>query len=319
MGLHDDDDGGDWDSYLIWQGASTAASGDEFGAMVLIVPGVPLPPTPTPTTTPTSTATPFVTRTPTRTPTVTPTPTHTSTPTATPGPWPDLSTSYKNAWPTVVAYDQSIIYGIRLINTGGSGGQVAFIDIPPLPYVPGTAWGGLAWDPATQSLRWQGTMAVGEIRLFGYSLTGPSACVAPGTVYTNTLLVDDGYHPLFTRSVQVVVAAGPTPVASCTPTATRTATPTTTPTSTATWTSTPTPTTTPISHGDIDASRAPSLPAADPAALAAAAGLPAARPAASSPVPLLKFGTCLGKEADPCPSNASRSVFFSSSCSWSQA
>ena len=23
VGLHDDDDGGDWDSYLIWQGAST--------------------------------------------------------------------------------------------------------------------------------------------------------------------------------------------------------------------------------------------------------------------------------------------------------
>ena len=65
-----------------------------------------------------------------------------------------------------------------------------------------------------------------------------------------------------------------------------------------------------ISHGDIDASRAPSLPAADPAAVAAAAGLPSARPAAGSPVPLLKFGTGLGKEADLCPSNASRSVFL---------
>ncbi len=244
LGLHDDDDGGDWDSYLIWQGASTATRGDDFGDMVLTIPGVPLPPTPTPTTTPTSTATPFVTRTPTRTPTVTPTPTPTSTPTATPGPWPDLSTSYKSAWPAVVSYDQPIVYSIWLRNTGGSGGQVAFIDMPPLPYAPGTAWGGLAWDPATQSLRWQGTMAAGEIRLFGYTLTGPSACVAPGTVYTNTLLVDDGISPLFTRSVEVVVAAGPTPVASCSPTATRTPTPTVTPTDTVTPTPTSTPTAT---------------------------------------------------------------------------
>ena len=87
-------------------------------------------------------------------------------------------------------------------------------------------------------------MAAGEIRLFGYTLTGPSACVAPGTVYTNTLLVDDGISPLFTRSVEVVVAAGPTPVASCSPTATRTPTPTDTPTDTVTPTPTSTPTAT---------------------------------------------------------------------------
>jgi hypothetical protein len=35
VGLHDDDDGGDWDSYLIWQGDSTT-SGQRFGALWLL-------------------------------------------------------------------------------------------------------------------------------------------------------------------------------------------------------------------------------------------------------------------------------------------
>ena len=215
VGLHDDDDGGDWDSYLIWQGSSTATNGEAFGTMRLVVPGAPLPPTPTPTATPPSTPTP--TRTLTPTPTITPTPTLTSTPTATPGPWPDLSTSYKTAWPPAVAYGHPIDYALYLSNTGGRDGQITLIDVPPLPYVPGTAWGGLWWDPATQSLRWQGTVRVGIINAFGYRLAGPSACVPPGTVYTNTLTIDDGYHPPFVRSAQVVVEPGPTPVATCTP------------------------------------------------------------------------------------------------------
>ena len=37
--------------------------------------------------------------------------------------------------------------------------------------------------------------------------------MAPGTVYTNTLNIDDGYHPPFVRSAQVVVARRPEPVA----------------------------------------------------------------------------------------------------------
>lgn len=35
VGLHDDDDGGDWDSYLIWQGESTT-DGQRFGALWLL-------------------------------------------------------------------------------------------------------------------------------------------------------------------------------------------------------------------------------------------------------------------------------------------
>ncbi len=113
-----------------------------------------------------------------------------------------------------------ILYNILLINRGGSQGQVALVDVPPLSYVPGSAWGGLWWDDGTQSLRWQGNMAVGEVRNFGYILVGPSTCDQPGTVYTNTLTIDDGYHPPFVRSVQVVVDPGPTLWASCTATPT---------------------------------------------------------------------------------------------------
>ena len=41
LGLHDDDDGGPWDSYLIWQGDSTVG-GEGFGDMVMVATGGPL-------------------------------------------------------------------------------------------------------------------------------------------------------------------------------------------------------------------------------------------------------------------------------------
>jgi len=36
IGLHDDDDGGNWDGYLIWQGKSTSSSPEEFGSLVFM-------------------------------------------------------------------------------------------------------------------------------------------------------------------------------------------------------------------------------------------------------------------------------------------
>ena len=64
LGLHDDDDGGNWDSHMIWAGDSTSY---HAGALLRLE-GEPIP-----SSTPTRTAT----------PTNKPTPTHTSTPTAT--------------------------------------------------------------------------------------------------------------------------------------------------------------------------------------------------------------------------------------------
>ena len=82
FGLHDDDDGGDWESYLIWKGASTNDSSAEYGTLLLQDDGRD-PGTRTPTATPLPTETPTPTHTPTATPTATPLPTHTPTPTPT--------------------------------------------------------------------------------------------------------------------------------------------------------------------------------------------------------------------------------------------
>ena len=34
VGLRDDDDGGDWDAYLIWEGTNTSGAPEEFGSLV---------------------------------------------------------------------------------------------------------------------------------------------------------------------------------------------------------------------------------------------------------------------------------------------
>ncbi|NPA91617.1 MAG: hypothetical protein GXO55_09250, partial [Chloroflexi bacterium] len=99
---HDDDDGGNWDSYLVWAGSRTNDSNENYGRLILQTgddsPVTPVPATPTPTRTPTPTstwtptATPSRTPTPTRTPTATNTPTDTPTPTSTPT-WTPTATS----------------------------------------------------------------------------------------------------------------------------------------------------------------------------------------------------------------------------------
>ena len=126
--------------------------------------------TPTPTQTPTRTAT----------PTFTPTPTHTPTRTATPGPWPDLGPSYKTARPTVVAYGQTIVYSIWLINNSRSQAQVALVDVPPLPYAPGTAWGGLSWDAGTQSFDGKEVWQLARFVSSGIALPAPRCACRRG-------------------------------------------------------------------------------------------------------------------------------------------
>ena len=87
LGLHDDDDGGNWDSHMIWAGDSTSYHAGGLLRLDDLVAPTPLP-TSTPTSnaniTPTRTATPTPTATWTATPTRTPTATATHTPTATP-------------------------------------------------------------------------------------------------------------------------------------------------------------------------------------------------------------------------------------------
>ncbi len=92
-GLHDDDDGGDWDTYLIWEGSSTNDNAANFGRLQLSEEPWPTPtpggPTRTPTPTPTATATP--TPTATGSPGPSPTPTATASFTPTPSPTPTAS------------------------------------------------------------------------------------------------------------------------------------------------------------------------------------------------------------------------------------
>jgi len=83
--LQDDDDGGDYDDKLIWEGHDTNSSSEEYGHLIFA--GVTETPTPTPTTA-TQTVTLTVTPGPSSTPTATGTVTPTGTPTATPEAYP---------------------------------------------------------------------------------------------------------------------------------------------------------------------------------------------------------------------------------------
>lgn len=98
--VHDDDDGGNWDTWLIWEGNQTTTNYHLFGQLLLSI--VPIEfPTPTSTPTPTATATSVPSPTPTATNTFTPTPTRTSTttPTSTTSP---TGTATPTATPTGV-------------------------------------------------------------------------------------------------------------------------------------------------------------------------------------------------------------------------
>jgi len=96
FGLHDDDDGGDWDSYMIWEGDSTNDSAD-YGTLLLVSPVI------TPTLTPTATGIPIATLTPTSTRTVTPTWSPTPEATAT-------GTATVSVTPTVTATRPRVIW-----------------------------------------------------------------------------------------------------------------------------------------------------------------------------------------------------------------
>lgn len=100
LGLHDDDDGGNWDSHMIWAGNSTNNQAGGLLRLEDITAPTPAPtstPTSTPTTTPTLSPTPTRTNTP--TPTPTPTVTATRTPTATPT---AVSSSYRSYLPMIL-------------------------------------------------------------------------------------------------------------------------------------------------------------------------------------------------------------------------
>ena len=122
------------------------------------------------------------------------------------------------------------MYTLTLRNTGRNPTQVDLVDLPPLPFIPGSIVGDLQWDPATQTIRWQGTLEAGSDRLFQFRVEGPPASVPSGAIITNEMTLSDGVHPPLVRSAEVVVDAS----IMWTPISTMTPTPSTTPTATAT-------------------------------------------------------------------------------------
>jgi hypothetical protein len=233
FGYHDDDDGGRIDTRIEWEGLGDNNATAEHYGFLKLAPGVP---TSTPTVTPTSTATPTPTMTPTATPTSTPTntPTPTVTPTATPPSSPDLSASTKSASPQTIGYFEQVTYEIVLSNTGTAPAQVSLVDVPPLPYLAGSAVGGIWWDDGAGAVRWEGTLAVNETRLMRFKTHGPTPVIPHDTVYINTALLYDGVNPPVQISASVLANPAPTPTVTPTATATPTASPTPTVTPTAT-------------------------------------------------------------------------------------
>jgi hypothetical protein len=123
--IHDDDDGGRWDSLLLWRGHSTSDSSDPDWGYIWLVPAeMPTPTTsPTPTTTPTPTATP--------TATLTKTPTATSTPTATPGTGRIYGTVWEDVTPDgIQSIGEPPMQGImvRLLDLADNPLQVSYTD-----------------------------------------------------------------------------------------------------------------------------------------------------------------------------------------------
>ena len=130
----------------------------------------------------------------------------------------------------MVDYFQEVTFIITLRNDGNGPASVNLTDAPPLPYKAGSAIGGIWWDDRADMIRWQGMLAVGESRVFMFSVHGPVPPIPHDTVYTNEVTIDDGAHPPFVRRASVLANPWPTPTATPTPTGTPTATATLTPT-----------------------------------------------------------------------------------------
>jgi len=219
--------------------------------------------TPTPTYTPTdtltpsptvtSTATSTATTTPTATPTATPTPTPTETPTATPTTaLPDLGASSKTTDRDTIDYCQPLYYTIELDNGGpGVATSVRITDAVPslLTYFPGTVSGGAVYDSEKDIITWAGSLASGETHTISFGCSGPVPPLPHDTLITNEVMIDDGVHVPFTRSITITANPWPTATPTATPTVTPTSTATPTATPTVTPTATATPTVTPTTGG----------------------------------------------------------------------
>jgi hypothetical protein len=113
----------------------------------------------------------------------------------------------------VIGFYQEVTYTIHLYNTGTGPTSIELFDTPPLDYVAGSATGGIWWDDTARSIRWQGSLAHGESRLFQFRAYGPPPGIPANTVYTNRVIIRDGTGQAIERTADVLAnPATPTPV-----------------------------------------------------------------------------------------------------------
>ena len=115
-------------------------------------------------------------------------------------------------------YFENVTYTITVRNTGSGQASIQLNDVPPLPYLAGSAVGGITWDDAAGAIKWQGSLAAGESRVFQFGVHGPTPVIPYNTIYTNRVTLREGNNAPIERSVDVLANPAPTPTV--TPTAT---------------------------------------------------------------------------------------------------
>jgi len=125
------------------------------------------------------------------------------------------------------------------LQNAGAPAQVYITDTIPslVTYVPGSATGGATYDGALNAVLWNGRMETGQVVAISFRVSGPFPTIPPNTPIINNVIINDGVHGPFIRSVLVIANTALTPTVTATPT--RTATVTGTPTATPTRSMTP--------------------------------------------------------------------------------
>jgi uncharacterized repeat protein (TIGR01451 family) len=109
-----------------------------------------------------------------------------------------------SAWPTTVDYFQDITYTITLNNTGNAAATVKLTNVLSLPYQDSSATGGIWWDETANAMKWEGSLAANEARVFTFRVQGPNPIVPHNTTFVNEVIIEDGIHAPIVRSVPII-------------------------------------------------------------------------------------------------------------------
>lgn len=102
---------------------------------------------------------------------------------------------------------EPITYTLHFQNTGcGDARQAELVDTIPAgtTYVPGSATGGIIYDPANNRVRWSGVLAAGAAKDFTFKVT-PNADVTCHQLLVNTAQFKDNWTGLLVEKSQTVL------------------------------------------------------------------------------------------------------------------